>query len=288
MEETHSLKRCCKCGQDFPATKKFFYAHKPSKGGLHPRCKNCFGKDHKPRPVVQEGYKRCSRCKEHFPATLEYFSRCESAHDHLTPYCKPCTSIIGKEKYLTRKSLDPTYHTTEYRRCSRCKEEKPCTEEFFHKNPTSRYGLNTTCKQCVRLQKRRRIDQNPEKYRVYHHLHYEQNKERIADYHRAWYQAGGKETIKANTRNRRARMRLAVGSHTAEDIENQLKRQKSKCYYCKKKLKKGKNTYHADHAVPLSRGGSNSPDNLVITCPTCNLKKNNKLPHEWPEGGRLL
>jgi 5-methylcytosine-specific restriction endonuclease McrA len=38
----------------------------------------------------------------------------------------------------------------------------------------------------------------------------------------------------------------------------------------------------------LVRGGRNSPDNLVITCPVCNLKKRDKLPHEWIEGGRLL
>lgn len=43
-----------------------------------------------------------------------------------------------------------------------------------------------------------------------------------------------------------------------------------------------------DHVVPLVKGGSNGPDNLVIACSTCNLRKNDKLPHEWPEGGRLL
>jgi 5-methylcytosine-specific restriction endonuclease McrA len=40
--------------------------------------------------------------------------------------------------------------------------------------------------------------------------------------------------------------------------------------------------------VPLSRGGSNGPENIVIACPTCNLAKKDKMPHEWPEGGRLL
>lgn len=42
-----------------------------------------------------------------------------------------------------------------------------------------------------------------------------------------------------------------------------------------------------DHVVPLSRGGADDAENIVISCPTCNLHKHNKLPHEWLEGNRL-
>jgi 5-methylcytosine-specific restriction endonuclease McrA len=30
----------------------------------------------------------------------------------------------------------------------------------------------------------------------------------------------------------------------------------------------------------LSRGGGNGPENLVISCATCNVRKNDRLPHE--------
>jgi 5-methylcytosine-specific restriction endonuclease McrA len=40
--------------------------------------------------------------------------------------------------------------------------------------------------------------------------------------------------------------------------------------------------------VPVSRGGSNDISNIVLACPSCNLQKGTRLPHEWPEGGRLL
>jgi 5-methylcytosine-specific restriction endonuclease McrA len=36
-----------------------------------------------------------------------------------------------------------------------------------------------------------------------------------------------------------------------------------------------------DHVVPLSRGGSNEPDNLVACCFPCNASKSDKLVHEW-------
>lgn len=84
--------------------------------------------------------------------------------------------------------------------------------------------------------------------------------------------------------NRRARKLAAPGIHTAQDVRKQYERQHGTCYWCGKKSIK----YHVDHVIPLSRGGSNWPDNIVIACPTCNLKRTNKLPHEFYEGGRLL
>jgi len=38
---------------------------------------------------------------------------------------------------------------------------------------------------------------------------------------------------------------------------------------------------HADHAIPLSRGGSDAWHNLVPACEPCNLKKHTKTPEEF-------
>jgi uncharacterized protein (DUF433 family) len=84
--------------------------------------------------------------------------------------------------------------------------------------------------------------------------------------------------------NRSRRKRLHTASYQRIRT-NILKRQKGRCYYCGKKIV---GTFHVDHAIPLSRGGSNAPENLVAACIKCNLQKGAKLPHEWPEGGRLL
>jgi len=96
---------------------------------------------------------------------------------------------------------------------------------------------------------------------------------------------GSPQQRTANNHNRRARKLHNGGTHTTKDIQTQYQRQKGKCYYCKVKLGKA---YHVDHVIPLSKGGSNGPENLVIACPSCNLSKRNKLLHEWLEGGRLL
>lgn len=46
------------------------------------------------------------------------------------------------------------------------------------------------------------------------------------------------------------------------------------CYYCGCKL--GKHEKTIDHKKPVSKGGTNDTDNLVICCKVCNSTKNNK------------
>ena|SRR5699024_7302284 len=39
--------------------------------------------------------------------------------------------------------------------------------------------------------------------------------------------------------------------------------------------------FHIDHVVPVSRGGSDDPDNLVVACDFCNRDKHDMTPDEW-------
>lgn len=52
----------------------------------------------------------------------------------------------------------------------------------------------------------------------------------------------------------------------------------NKCAYCGKDCAR---EYHIDHKLPLSRGGGNDINNLALSCPTCNWKKNNKTDIEF-------
>lgn len=72
-------------------------------------------------------------------------------------------------------------------------------------------------------------------------------------------------------RNRRARKLKAPGKHTRADVLRQIEKQSGHCFWCSEAIPSGKHT--VDHYVPLTKGGSNNPDNLVIACRSCNSRK---------------
>lgn len=122
-------------------------------------------------------------------------------------------------------------------------------------------------------QKRARYAENRERAAQAMHAYYVANKEEKAEYDRA-YRTSNPHIHKAKKARRRARLHAAEGTHTSADIRMQYEKQEGRCFYCGVEVG---DTYHVDHVVPLSRGGSNWPENLVIACPPCNISKGNKL-----------
>lgn len=86
-------------------------------------------------------------------------------------------------------------------------------------------------------------------------------------------------------RRRRARKRAAPGHHTGEQISNLYRLQGGKCVYCSSSLRNG---FHADHIMPLIRGGSNDIRNIQLTCPSCNCKKSTRDPLEFAQMNGFL
>jgi hypothetical protein len=54
------------------------------------------------------------------------------------------------------------------------------------------------------------------------------------------------------------------------------KRDKYTCVYCG-----AIKDLSLDHVLPLSKGGSNDPMNLVTACVSCNSRKKDRTPEEW-------
>lgn len=111
------------------------------------------------------------------------------------------------------------------------------------------------------------------------------NRTAIMARQRKWAQENPEKDL-APKRNYRARLRRAVGTHTASDVIDILRRQKGKCAYCKVALR-GK--HHVDHIEPLVRGGANYRANLQALCKSCNMRKNGSDPIEFAQKlGMLL
>lgn len=107
----------------------------------------------------------------------------------------------------------------------------------------------------------------------------------ILERNAAWRQANY-ETWRDSVRVAQHRRRAAEGTFTRADIRAILKAQKCRCAYCKINISK---QFHIDHIKPISKGGSNFPCNLQLTCPGCNMRKHDKAPEDFArELGLLL
>jgi len=50
-----------------------------------------------------------------------------------------------------------------------------------------------------------------------------------------------------------------------------------RCEYCRMHQSLQDTTFHVEHVIPQSRGGHSQLDNLAWTCPSCNLRKANRV-----------
>lgn len=215
--------------------------------------------------------KQCPQCSNEYPATSAYFRADRRYTSNLNPLCNICSNIGDK-------------------RCSSCANWYPRSTVYFNRDKGRKDGLCHHCKECSKKKAAAHYKEHPEYYKQYDrdnaeqvNMHYRKYRETHPEVY-VRYRIATREQHRVHECNRRALKKRAGGTFTKQDIQAQYDRQKGKCYYCHKKITK----YHIDHVVPLSRGGSNGPENLVIACPACNLKKNDKLLHEWFDGGRLL
>ena len=180
--------------------------------------------------------------------------------------------------------------------CSMCGESFPATREFFGAQKRGKGGLKPACTNCCNeynrayyANHREEVNARISEYRAAHgeetaaylrayraaHI-----QERTA-YMRSWRLAHPEHAAakaRAATHIQRARKRGNGGSHTADDVQAQYDRQKGRCFYCAAPVG---GTYHVDHVVPLCKGGSNGPENLVIACPGCNQAKHAKHPMDF-------
>lgn len=201
--------------------------------------------------------KRCSKCGNDYPATPEYFSKMSASKDGLKVWCRSCVSEYNKAYRATHLE-----ELREYNRQFRATPEAKARKRELASTPEYREWANQYMAQYRAI---------PEK------------KRHFQEYMQEWGK-NNPDRITASSHRRRARKQNNGGDYTRNDIRVQFKTQKGRCWWCQDELVEG-NT-HIDHRIPISRGGSNAPENLCLSCKHCNLSKGSKLPHEWT--GRLL
>ena len=87
----------------------------------------------------------------------------------------------------------------------------------------------------------------------------------------AW-QASNPEKVRQYKQKTKAKRHAAVGDLSPQCITRLMVSQSGKCAVCAKTF----GPYHVDHIVPLSKGGSNTDENVQLLCPPCNQSKSNR------------
>lgn len=237
--------------------------------------------------------KTCTKCGKTKPATTEYYSIRRRSHDGFQSLCKLCEKSYreaNREQSAQWRDANAERLAVQklaYRIANREKENARALAHYIaNRESKLKYQRDyyLSNRESARAFQRVYRLLNREKFLDYYHAYYVNNRARMNAQARRWRRSHP-ETEKAYSHAKRARKKSARGTHTASDIRRQYAAQKGMCYYCQEKTD-GK--YHVEHVIPLSRGGSNGPENIVISCPKCNLEKGTKMPHEWSKGGRLL
>ena len=139
-------------------------------------------------------------------------------------------------------------------------------------------NLERVREQARRWARRHRAE-HPEKTRAYaadwNAHHKERARTRIA-----LHRLRNLETVRAQKRasenRRRVRRLSAGGSHSEAEWLILVMRHHGRCSYCGLSGK-----LERDHVVPLSRGGSDSIENIAPACGYCNRSKKARTPAEW-------
>lgn len=201
------------------------------------------------------------------------------------------------------------------KRCTRCKKTKPLSE--FYNSKKEKYGKTSWCKVCSLDHQREWRAKNNDKVRAQskraYYAHREDNIKRVMkwasenpekhnkwidDWHKAHREKGlksakkwrenNKDKERAKTRRwrknnpekarlqvetRRCRKIKAVGSIETKDWIKLCEKYDNRCLRCGKQDV----TLSVDHIVPLSKGGSNTIDNVQPLCVSCNSRKHTKI-----------
>lgn len=238
------------------------------------RCGNTQGREPQRGAAVTDSTippRTCTRCKKPYPATTENFKPQPKGKYGLSSWCYACHDEYQAEYRLKNRERRRAYnkwYDTEHRdqRKAYYLERRDHFLDYYRQ-----YYLDN--KPRYQRQQREWTLSHPN----YRRERYWGDPQ--------WYREQSKQSrqkfpirVRANNRNRKSRIRKAEGTYSFADIEALNELQHNLCAYCGIRLF---DDFHIDHIEPLLQGGSNWPDNLALSCPSCNISKSDWLLSEW-------
>lgn len=195
--------------------------------------------------------KTCTKCgAAKFP---DEFSRDKTRKDGRFPQCKECTRSDNRARY--KANPEPWLAASKKWRAENAERDA----ELHAKRHQERMASDPSYRERRRENQIAWRRENPEKSRNLAREWQMKNPEKV------W-------VMRYEQRARILGLEPFVERFTRPDV---IERYGDACFYC------GGEFYHLDHALPISRGGSHTLDNVRPACAPCNQTKSDRTPEEW-------
>lgn len=218
-----------------------FKADRSKTGGRRATCKACIKAGQNGQPQQQPGMKWCPHCKTHKP--LEEFAMASGVP---CSYCRTCRAERHRAAWGTAPSHQPSH-----RALTRNKETVRAWNQTRQAMISGDPLLKKLETERKKQDRKRAYRKDPQKFII---------RGQIA----------------------RAKRLGTPGEFSKRDLAEKFREQNGKCYYCECDIGAAKDKpWNVEHLIPLSRGGTNFPDNIAVSCATCNFSKATKTPWEF-------
>lgn len=205
-----------------------------------------------------------------------------------------CTKALSAE-FFHRERRSPSGLRGECKVCHAARMRSYRQDNHQRINQKRRDDYWAGNREMITAHNRKYYEEHREQILAQKKIYHRENRNRILAYSATYYQENleakreaaleyqKSNPDKARARNRRYRARKNGVEHipyTDADINDLWYEQKGQCAYCSAPIF---SYYHLDHVVPLSRGGADGLENIVLACPSCNCSKKAKTGEEYME-----
>lgn len=207
--------------------------------------------------VRADGTKECSKCGDIKP--LSEFARASKEKSGYKSACKACIRLDQAEYYRRNKPR------IDEKNRKWAKEHPHRMAEYW-----TRYRIRNPEKHLAAVLDWQR--RNPDKVIAMKARWYSSTKHRYQDRWKNWL-SSNPDAARRYYDARRSRLKSAAGCFTKDDWLFLFTKQAGRCAGCGCDIDK---SAHADHVIPLMRGGRNDVSNRQLLCRRCNLQKHIK------------
>lgn len=264
---------------------------------LHPvkPCRKCGAADRLPPPRGQSTG-RCRPClqryvhNKHKPLLTRPCEKCGEVNRHTSGQCKTCEKRAGARR-AQRQAVCAACGAADRNASGNC---RPCTAANAQRSLAvnaaapcrrcgeSERGKGGVCLACSRkYQSKSHLRSGPCGTCGSHDRRPSGACRQCSAEHDRRYRSSKPLVARAKTAKRRKRALKSAAHYRAEDVHTRKRLQRGRCWWCGERVGAD---YHVDHIIPLAQNGSNGPENICISCPSCNLSKGAKMPWDFQEG----